>query len=150
MGTGESRSLEALPLRSATGAGKYVGTILLLAACYFGTARVGLTFAIPPGNATAVWPSSGIALGAVWLLGLRFWPGVWLGATVVNLTTGVSPGTAIALGIGNTLECLLAFCYLIVFWWHLRSGDLPMRYSSSRLPQYRVLWLPASVPVCCY
>ena len=68
MGTGESRSLEALPLRSATGAGKYVGKNVLLVACYFGAAMVGLTFAIPPGSATAVWPPSGIALGAVWRL----------------------------------------------------------------------------------
>ena len=79
----------------------------LLAAAYLGVALVGLTFAIPPGNATAVWPASGLALAAVLLLGSRVWPGVWLGALLANSTTAVSLTAAATIATGNTLEALL-------------------------------------------
>lgn len=82
--------------------------ITCLAAVYFTVARIGLLFAIPPGNATAVWPTSGIALAAVLLLGTRVWPGVWLGALLANSTTTVSLATAATIATGNTLEALLA------------------------------------------
>lgn len=82
------------------------GQILLLTAAYFATAKLSLLLAIPPGYATAVWPPSGIALAALLLLGRRAWPGVWLGATLVNLTVASSPGIALIIGSGNTLEGL--------------------------------------------
>jgi sigma-B regulation protein RsbU (phosphoserine phosphatase) len=80
----------------------------LLAAAYLAVALVGLTFAIPPGNATAVWPASGVALAAVMVLGTRVWPGIWLGALLANSTTTVSLATAAIIATGNTLEALLA------------------------------------------
>jgi len=82
--------------------------ITALAVLYFVAARVGLAFAIPPGNATVVWPSSGIALAAILLWGYRVGWGVWLGAFAITMTTGVSPATAATIGIGNMLEALLA------------------------------------------
>ncbi len=78
-----------------------------LAACYFLAALVGLGFAIPPGNATVIWPPSGIALAGVLLLGPRASPGIWLGATLANLTTTVTFPAAVAIGLGNTLEALI-------------------------------------------
>ncbi len=77
-----------------------------LAIGYFAAALIGLNFAIPPGNATAIWPPSGIALAALLLLGPQVAPGIWLGATLANVTTGVSLPVAIAIGCGNTLEAL--------------------------------------------
>src|SRR6266851_5961676 len=62
-----------------------LGRAILLAAIYFAAAKLALLAAIPPGYATAVWPPSGIALAAVLLLGNRVWPGVWLGAALVNI-----------------------------------------------------------------
>ena len=88
---------------------RYLLQVILLAAAYLAAAWIGLAFAIPPGNATAVWPASGIALAAVLLLGMRVWPGVWLGALLANsLLTAVSPATAAAIATGNTCEALLA------------------------------------------
>ena len=84
----------------------YLGQVSLLAALYFALAKASFIFAIPPGYATAVWPPSGIALAALLVLGSRVWPGVWLGATLANLTVEFSPFTAIAIGSGNTLEAL--------------------------------------------
>jgi len=84
----------------------YLGQASLLAAIYFAAAKASLVLAIPPGYATAVWPPSGIALAALLLLGNRVWPGLWLGAALVNLTVASSPVAAIAIGTGNTLEAL--------------------------------------------
>ncbi|MGE5346521.1 MAG: SpoIIE family protein phosphatase [Acidithiobacillales bacterium] len=83
-----------------------------LAACYMLAAFAGLKFAIPPGNATAIWPASGIALAGVLLLGPRASPGIWLGATLANLTTSVAFPVAAAIGLGNTLEALIAAWFL--------------------------------------
>lgn len=79
-----------------------------LAACYLVAAFVGLKFAIPPGNATAIWPPSGIALAGVLLLGPWALPGIWLAATLANLTTTITFPSAAAIGLGNTLEALIA------------------------------------------
>jgi diguanylate cyclase (GGDEF)-like protein len=78
----------------------------LLAVVYFVAAKLSLQFAIPPGYATAVWPPSGIALAATLLLGSRLWPGVWLGAALVNYSVNASPILAALLGTGNALEAL--------------------------------------------
>jgi PAS domain S-box-containing protein len=58
--------------------------ILVTAAAYYVTGRIGLALAIPPGYATVVWPPAGIALAAVVLGGYRNWPGVMLGSFLVN------------------------------------------------------------------
>ncbi len=78
----------------------------LLAAIYFAAAKLSLLLAIPPGYATAVWPPSGIALAAMLVLGSRVWPGVWIGAALVNLTVESSWFASALIGTGNTLEAL--------------------------------------------
>jgi len=78
----------------------------LLAAAYFVAAKASLSLAIPPGYATAVWPPSGIALAALLALGTRFWPGIWIGAAIVNLTVEASLLAAALIATGNTLEAL--------------------------------------------
>jgi diguanylate cyclase (GGDEF)-like protein len=83
-----------------------------LAATYFALAKLSLLAAIPPGYATALWPPSGIALAAMALLGLRAWPGIWLGATLVNTTVQSSIAAAALMGAGNTLEALLGAALL--------------------------------------
>ena len=80
--------------------GSYLVRVSLLAAVYFAAAKLSLSLAIPPGYATSLWPPSGIALAAVLLFGNRIWPGVWLGATAVNLTVETSIVTAISIGTG--------------------------------------------------
>jgi PAS domain S-box-containing protein len=91
---------------------RYVARVGLLATVYYLAARLALAFAIPPGNATPVWPSSGVGLAAILLFGYRVWPGIWLGATLVNAATAASLVTAASIGVGNTLEALLAACLL--------------------------------------
>jgi diguanylate cyclase (GGDEF)-like protein len=84
----------------------YLARIVLLAAAYFLAAKLALLVAIPPGYATAVWPASGIALASVLLQGQRIWPGIWLGASLVNVTVQSSLVAATLIGVGNTLEAL--------------------------------------------
>jgi signal transduction histidine kinase/CHASE1-domain containing sensor protein len=64
---------------------------LAIAVAYFVFGKLGLLLAIPPGYATAIWPSSGIALGALLIFGIRFWPAVWLGSFVTNVVTSYNP-----------------------------------------------------------
>jgi diguanylate cyclase (GGDEF)-like protein/PAS domain S-box-containing protein len=86
--------------------------VVLLAAVYFVAGRFGLTLAFVHASATAVWPPAGIALAALLLLGYRAWPGILLGAFLVNVTTAGSVATSIGIAVGNTLEGL-AGAYLV-------------------------------------
>jgi signal transduction histidine kinase len=86
----------------------YPGQLALLAVAYFAAAKLSLLLAIPPGYATAIWPPSGIAVAAVLAHGARLWPGIWLGAALVNYGVQSSAFAAILIASGNTLEALAA------------------------------------------
>jgi PAS domain S-box-containing protein len=79
----------------------------VVAAVYFGAAKLGLTLAFSNRSVTAVWPPSGLALAAVVLWGARLWPGIALGAFLANLTTQGSVLAVAGIATGNTLEPLL-------------------------------------------
>ncbi|MGH7833516.1 MAG: MASE1 domain-containing protein, partial [Candidatus Binatia bacterium] len=83
-------------------------SVLVLTALYFCAGKFGLSWAVLHPSASAVWPPSGIALAALLLYGYRLWPGVFLGAFLVNITTQAGLGTTIGITAGNTLEALLA------------------------------------------
>lgn len=57
---------------------------------YFIPAKLGFLIALPPDNATAIWPASGIAAAAVIFFGYRTLPGVFLGSLAANLTNFTS------------------------------------------------------------
>jgi integral membrane sensor domain MASE1 len=76
--------------------------ILSLAAVYFVIGKLGLSFAVVHPSATAIWPASGVALAALLLWGYRLWPGVFLGAFLVNITTQGTIGTTLGIASGNT------------------------------------------------
>jgi signal transduction histidine kinase len=83
------------------------GVVVALAAIYFAAARLGLTVATVGRSVTLIWPPTGIALAGLFLLGRRHWPGVALGAFLVNaLTPGVPVLSALGMAAGNTLEAL--------------------------------------------
>jgi signal transduction histidine kinase len=62
---------------------RYVGGVLLLAAAYYGAAKVGQTLRYTA-SVSAIWPPAGLGIAALYLWGLRWWPAVLLGETVVN------------------------------------------------------------------
>ena len=86
--------------------------MLALAIVYVIAARIGLTLGAVSGFATLVWPASGIALAALVCCGYRLWPGIFVGAAVVNVIVGAPPLVGVGIGIGNTLEALLG-AYLL-------------------------------------
>ena len=79
---------------------------------YVGAAKGGLALAYTHDQVTAVWPPSGIALAAVFLWGYRVWPGVMLGAFLVNAWTGAPFLTDVGIAVGNTLEGLVGAALL--------------------------------------
>jgi signal transduction histidine kinase len=78
----------------------------LLAGIYFLAGKFGLSLAVVHPSASAIWPPSGMALAALLLWGSRLWPGIFLGAFLVNITTEGNLFTTLAIATGNTLEPL--------------------------------------------
>jgi diguanylate cyclase (GGDEF)-like protein len=91
---------------------RYLVNIGGLAAIYFVAGKLGLSMAFVHPSSTAVWPATGIALAAFLIQGTRVWPGVFLGAFLVNLTTAGTVLTSLGVATGNTLEGLLG-AYLV-------------------------------------
>jgi PAS domain S-box-containing protein len=87
--------------------------LVLLAALYVGTATFGLGLHAVGGFATAVWPPTGLALVALVLGGLRLWPGVALGACLVNAWAGAPWLVAAGMALGNTLEAVAGALLLV-------------------------------------
>ena len=99
---------------------------MLLALAYALLGEAGLMLAIPPGYASPVFPSSGLALACVLWFGVRVLPGVWLGSLLLNLANGSLNGTlsqtsvlaAIVIACGATLQAFVG-CWLV----RSRLGD---------------------------
>ncbi len=83
-----------------------------LTAVYFFAGKLGLSMAFVHPSSTAVWPPTGIVLAAFLLFGTRLWPGAFLGAFLVNLTTAGTILTSLGVAGGNTLEGLIG-AYLV-------------------------------------
>ncbi len=98
--------------------GKYLVKIIILAVVYHLVARLALQMAYVQANTSPVWPPSGIALAALLVLGIRYWPGITLGVVIGSLLTGAPLPIALGLGLANTLEALIG-CYLLQRWLHL-------------------------------
>lgn len=98
--------------------------ILGIALLYHITGVAGqLVGSLPPGIVTAIWPPSGIALAAIFLLGYRFWIGVFLGALLNNFFFLYSPEAAsfstlfvvVEIALGATLQAVCGAWLLLRF-----------------------------------
>ncbi|WP_340159432.1 CHASE domain-containing protein [uncultured Hoeflea sp.] len=100
--------------------GLVLARILVVAALYFISGRLGLFLAVPPGYATVIWPPSGIALGALFIYGWRLWPGILIGSFLLNsyisgaytVDTGADGAkmlAALAIASGSTLQGLVGY-----------------------------------------
>jgi PAS domain S-box-containing protein len=83
-----------------------------LGGVYVVAGKLGLQLAFVHASATPVWPPTGIAVAALLVLGYRLWPGIMVGAFLVNLITAGSAASSLGIAAGNTLEGLLA-AYLV-------------------------------------
>ncbi|MGA2099072.1 MAG: MASE1 domain-containing protein [Candidatus Acidiferrum sp.] len=91
---------------------KNAGIAAGLAGVYFVAGKLGLQLAYVHASATAVWPCTGIAIAALLVYGYRVWPGILVGAFLVNATTVGTLGTSAIAALGDTLEAVAA-CYLV-------------------------------------
>src|SRR5438046_4842823 len=91
----QSRRFSGLPL------------IGILAVIYFIAGKLGLMLASLHASASPVWPPAGIALAGLLLLGYRAWPGIFIGAFLVNVSTAGNVATSFAMATGNPLEALV-------------------------------------------
>jgi diguanylate cyclase (GGDEF)-like protein len=87
--------------------------LVALVAVYFLAGKLGLKLAYAHTNASAVWPSTGIAIAALLIFGLRIWPALFAASFLVNITTAGTVATSLAIASGNTLEALAA-AYLVI------------------------------------
>jgi len=81
-------------------------------AAYILAAKLSLRLATVHPSATPFWPPTGIAIAMLIVLGLRFWPVIFVGAFLVNFTTAGSFLTSLGIGTGNCLEAVFA-AYLV-------------------------------------
>lgn len=74
---------------------------------YVIASKYGLQLAYSNPSISPVWPPAGIAISALLLLGIGFWPAVFIGSFFTNYMIS-SPTVAIGISIGNTLEAIVA------------------------------------------
>src|SRR3972149_510262 len=104
--------MPSLLMRVRTQLGREQIAFVALAAAYFVSGKVGLAFAYVHPTVTALFPPTGIALGALLVLGYRVWPIILLASTLLYCSVlGVVPAAPL-LGAANTGEGLL-LAYLI-------------------------------------
>ena len=93
-----------------------VGSYLIVGAAYFATAVLGQSLVLPGTNASPVWPPAGVAVAAVWLLGVRVWPAGFIGSLCGNvigpLLSGALPSLAVVTNaavaaVAGTVEAAL-------------------------------------------
>ena len=79
---------------------------MLLAVVYFAAGKFGLSLAFINASASAVWPGTALGLAGLLLFGLRLWPGIFIGAFLLNIVTQGSVWTTLGVASGNTLEAI--------------------------------------------
>src|SRR4051795_1454690 len=87
--------------------GVYVAAVGLLAGAYYLAGKIGLELAYLDGAVAALWPPAGLGLAALFLGGLRLWPGIVIGDLLLgDFSTPL--GTVLAQTAGNTLALVVA------------------------------------------
>lgn len=79
----------------------------VLVVIYFVVAKLGLRYATIGPSISPVWPPTGLAIAALVLFGLRYWPAVLLGAFLANATTNIPLLAAAGIACGNAIEAAL-------------------------------------------
>jgi diguanylate cyclase (GGDEF)-like protein len=83
-------------------------TGLAVAAVYIVAGKLSLRLASVHPSVSPVWPPTGIAIATLLMFGRRFWPSIFAGAFIVNVTTTGSIASSLGIALGNTLEAVAA------------------------------------------
>ncbi|HCI13648.1 MAG TPA: hypothetical protein DFK12_06725 [Gallionellaceae bacterium] len=101
------------------------GKMLLLALAYFATGKLGMALSIQDNHIALLWLPAGISVAALLRWGISCWPGVFLGALLVDFSLGLSPLLTIATAGGSTLGPLATA-------WLLKRGQFDHTFSRQR------------------
>ena len=90
---------------------RYAAGVAALALAYYGAAKAGQSLRYTA-SVSAVWPPAGLGIGALYLWGLRWWPGIFAGELLVNTelvvsNTSLPLGSVIGQQAGNMAEILV-------------------------------------------
>jgi signal transduction histidine kinase len=85
--------------------------VLVIAGAYFGAAKLGQTLRYTA-SVSAIWPPAGVGIAVLYLFGLRWWPGIFLGELLVNGQlllehTALPVGSLIGQQAGNMAEVIV-------------------------------------------
>jgi signal transduction histidine kinase len=87
-----SAPTQLLPVQSTLGrtwvrgrlpSARYLFGVVVLATAYYGAAKLGQTLRYTA-SVSAIWPPAGLGIAALYLWGVRWWPGVLIAEIVVN------------------------------------------------------------------
>jgi signal transduction histidine kinase len=86
-------------------------SVLAIALAYYGAAKLGQTLRYTA-SVAAVWPPAGLGIAILYLWGLRWWPGIFLGEVLVNADllasdSGIPFGSILGQQTGNMLEIVV-------------------------------------------
>ncbi|AMK75695.1 MULTISPECIES: MASE1 domain-containing protein [Methylomonas] len=112
--------------------------ILGLAGFYGLLAKVVLNYFSASGNVTLIWFSGGLGLAVLLQKGLRYWPGIFIGAFAAGLMVDDPLLLSASIAVGNTLESVCA-AYL------LKRNP---RFSVSLSEPQHFLWLALIGIIC--
>jgi len=84
---------------------------VLLGCAYFGAAKLGQTLRYTA-SVSAIWPPAGLGIAALYVFGLRWWPGIFLGELLVNAQLLLEPshpplGSIAGQQLGNMAEIIV-------------------------------------------
>jgi signal transduction histidine kinase len=79
--------------------------VLALSAAYYAAGRAGLALQYS-GPVTAIWPPVGVGVAALYLGGLRWWPGVLIGDLLLS-DSSLPVGSRIGITVGNMADILV-------------------------------------------
>lgn len=91
---------------------KNVSHNLLVAVLYVLLAKIGLFFVLKSTTITIFWPAGGFALAVLLLGGLKYLPGIFIGAMVTGFMVIDSPWVVTVLGMANMMESFSAYWLL--------------------------------------
>jgi signal transduction histidine kinase len=89
----------------ARAAVRYAAGVLLLAAVYYGAGRAGLALQYS-GPVTAIWPPVGVGVAALYLGGLRWFPGVLIGDVLLS-DASLPVGSRVLMTVGNLADVVV-------------------------------------------
>ncbi|MEU9280497.1 MASE1 domain-containing protein [Streptomyces sp. NPDC048342] len=92
--------------------GTAVLDVCVVAALYYGSARLGLLQTLVRGQVTPLWPPTGVAVAGLLLRGPRVWPGIALGALLTNVALGPSGWAVLVIATGNTVAPVCSYLLL--------------------------------------